>query len=49
MLRGRKRYHCMLKAGDWPSIRRVYAALRGEFAGSGDLRLSLDLEPVNML
>jgi len=49
MLRGRKRFHCLLKAADWPSIRAVYAKA-GELAPmGGDLRLSLDLDPLNML
>ena len=49
LLRGRKRYQLMLKAGDWPSIRNVYAAVRRELPARSDIRASLDLDPVNML
>ncbi|MCL2123260.1 MAG: primosomal protein N', partial [Desulfovibrionaceae bacterium] len=48
MLRGRKRFHCLLKAQDWPAIRMAYAkAARG--VDGNVLRLALDLDPVNML
>jgi primosomal protein N' (replication factor Y) len=49
MLRGRLRRHCMLKGEDWSAVRRVFAAIRHEFSGEAGLRLSLDLEPLNML
>lgn len=49
MLRGRKRYQCLLKAPDWNAVRAVYAAIRDALAGPGDLRAELDLDPVNML
>jgi primosomal protein N' (replication factor Y) len=48
MLRGRKRFQCLLKAKDWASIRAVFAAA----VATLDCRLlrpSLDLDPVNML
>lgn len=49
MLRGRKRFHCLLKAADWPSLRAVYAKA-GELATpGGELRVSLDLDPLSML
>ena len=48
MLRGRKRFHCLLKAQDWPAIRAAYA--KAACGADGDrLRLALDLDPVNML
>lgn len=48
LLRGRRRFQCLLKARDWPSVRAVCAApLSGPFPG--DLRIHLDLDPVNML
>jgi len=49
MLRGRKRYQCLLKAQDWNAVRAIYAAIRDALAGPGDLRAALDLDPVNML
>ncbi len=48
ILRGRRRFHCLLKSADWPSVRRLY----GDIAAGTDmrhLRLFLDLDPVNML
>ncbi len=47
LLRGRKRFHCLLKAGDWPSIRAVFGQARQELKQS-QMRLSLDLDPLNM-
>ncbi len=49
MLRGRKRFHCLLKAGDWPALRGVYQVVAGEMQGFDELRLALDLDPVDML
>ncbi len=49
MLRGRKRFHCLLKAGDWPALRGVYQAVAAEMQGLDELRLALDLDPVDML
>jgi len=48
MLRGRKRFHCLLKAQDWPSIRTAYARAVNGVDGNM-LRLALDIDPVNML
>ncbi|MDR0239609.1 MAG: primosomal protein N' [Deltaproteobacteria bacterium] len=48
MLRGRKRFHCLLKAQDWPAIRMAYARAANGVDGNM-LRLALDLDPVNML
>ncbi len=48
LLRGKKRFQCLLKAADWPSVRAVCAAaLSGPFPG--DLRVAVDLDPVNMM
>lgn len=52
MLRGRRRFHCLLKGGDWQNIRQVFAAVAKNlepYTSGGDLRLSLDLDPVDML
>lgn len=49
MLRGRKRFNCLLKAADWPSIRAVYARADALVTPGGELRLGLDLDPLNML
>jgi primosomal protein N' (replication factor Y) len=48
-LRGRRRFHCLLKAPDWPSIRTLYARLEEQVPRHGKLRLALDLDPVDML
>jgi len=48
MARGRKRFHCLLKAQDWPAIRAAYARA-AHAADNKLLRLALDLDPVNML
>lgn len=48
LLRGRKRFQCLLKADDWPSIRALFAAA-GATPGTSHLRISLDLDPVNMM
>lgn len=48
LLRGRKRFQCLFKAGDWQAIRSLYASLL-PFASPPNLRISLDIDPVNML
>jgi primosomal protein N' (replication factor Y) len=48
MVRGRKRFHCLLKARDWPAIRAAYAKAASAVDGNM-LRLALVLDPVNML
>ena len=52
-LQGRLRFQALLKADDWLSIRKAYSrALVRAFGGGSipkELRLSLDLDPVNML
>jgi len=49
LLRGRRRFHCLLKSEDWNAIRQVYAVVAQAAAGHESLRLSLDLDPVDML
>lgn len=48
-LKGRKRFHCLLKALQWHDIREVYGSLRRALPGSLSLRVTLDLDPMNML
>jgi primosomal protein N' (replication factor Y) len=48
LLKGRRRFHCLLKGQDWNALRALYAsALKA--ARRTRLRLSLDLDPVSML
>ncbi|KAB1443472.1 replication restart helicase PriA [Pseudodesulfovibrio senegalensis] len=49
MLRGRRRFNCLLKAGDWPAVRQLFAALRDANPATAKIRMSLDLDPVSML
>lgn len=49
MLRGRRRYNCLLKAGQWPDIRSVFAAFSSWNPDPANIRMRLDLDPVNML
>ncbi len=49
-LQGRLRFQCLLKAADWQNIRQAFAlALHDTAPQPHDLRVSLDLDPVNML
>ncbi|MCR4665835.1 MAG: primosomal protein N' [Desulfovibrio sp.] len=48
MLRGRKRYQCLVKSADWPRIRELYESSLKE-GRPRNLRTSLDLDPMNML
>lgn len=49
-LQGRMRFQCLVKAQDWQSIRQTYAlALKAVSPLPRDLRVTLDLDPVNML
>ncbi|MDR0338848.1 MAG: primosomal protein N' [Desulfovibrio sp.] len=47
-LKGRRRWHCLLKGTDWPPLRALYAEAQ-RLNANGFLRLGLDLDPVNML
>ncbi|NLW81399.1 MAG: primosomal protein N' [Desulfovibrionales bacterium] len=49
ILRGRKRFQCLLKADNWPAIRGVCAEMRASLAGEKHVRMSVDLDPVDML
>jgi primosomal protein N' (replication factor Y) len=48
LLRGRRRFHCLLKGQDWKDLRALYAAAL-KIVRQTRLRLGLDLDPVNML
>ncbi|MFO7718552.1 MAG: primosomal protein N', partial [Desulfohalobium sp.] len=48
-LRGRFRYHCLLKGENWQEMRGVYQQVRQEFAKVRQLRIQLDLDPVHMM
>lgn len=47
-LKGRSRWHCLIKGHDWQSLRALYSDAL-EAIGKGCLRVRLDLDPVNML
>ena len=49
VLRGRKRFQCLLKGDAWPAIRGVCAEMRKMLAGDKHVRMSVDLDPVDML
>jgi primosomal protein N' (replication factor Y) len=48
-LRGRNRFHCLVKAQRWPTVRELYARVAGLAPRGGDFRVQLDLDPLNML
>ncbi len=48
LLRGQKRYHCLIKSQDWHTIRTTYAKML-QCINRKILRVSLDLDPINML
>lgn len=48
-IKDRKRFHCLLKSQQWQDIREVYGALHKTLPRTSPLRVSLDLDPVNML
>jgi primosomal protein N' (replication factor Y) len=47
-LKGRRRWHCLVKGPDWQPLRGLYSAAL-ENTRKSPLRLRLDLDPVNML
>ena len=49
LLRGQRRYQCLLKAGNWREIRELFAKVSVKCPANSHLRLSLDLDPVNLL
>jgi len=49
LVRDRRRFNCLLKAPDWPSIRQCYAKALGALGTHSKVRLQLDLDPVDMM
>ncbi len=49
LLRGRTRYQCLLKSANWPAIRKLYGMFFSRFTTHQKLRISLDLDPIDML
>lgn len=49
VLRGRKRFQCLLKGRNWPDIRGVCIGVRDVVGGDRSVRMSVDLDPVDML
>ena len=49
LLRGRRRFHCLLKAPDYGAVRAVYAAAKALAKPGGELRVSLDYDPLSLL
>jgi primosomal protein N' (replication factor Y) len=47
-LKGRRRWHCLIKGSEWAPLRGLFAAAL-EKTRNGPLRLRIDLDPVNML
>ena len=48
-LRGRTRYQCLLKSPDWKEIRSLCSEFLYKYASNSKFRISLDLDPVQML
>lgn len=49
MLRGRKRFNCLLKGNDWGKIRTLYAYLAQANPNPRKIRTGLDLDPLTTL
>lgn len=49
ILRGRKRFQCLLKANSWPLIRGVCTEMRNMLPQFKNVRMVVDLDPVDML
>ncbi|MDR1777512.1 MAG: primosomal protein N' [Desulfovibrio sp.] len=48
LLRGRRRFHCLLKGRNWPDLRHLYFVAKA-VNKKDSVRISLDIDPVNML
>lgn len=51
LLKGRFRFQCLIKGQNWNSIRQIFSSSlpKEKFLKKNDLRISLDIDPVNML
>jgi primosomal protein N' (replication factor Y) len=49
VLRGRKRFHSLLKSDTWPAIRCVFGGVKEALGQEKQVRLSLDLDPLDMM
>ncbi|WP_272700108.1 replication restart helicase PriA [Desulfovibrio sp. Fe33] len=49
MLRGRKRFNCLLKSDDWGKVRGLYAAMARANPEPREVRTALDLDPLSTL
>jgi primosomal protein N' (replication factor Y) len=49
MLRGRKRFNCLLKGHDWGKVRTLYAHLAQANPCPAKIRIALDLDPLTTL
>jgi primosomal protein N' (replication factor Y) len=49
MLRGRKRFNCLLKSDDWGKVRTLYAAMARSNPDPRNVRTGLDLDPLSTL
>ena len=48
-LNGRERQQCLVKSGEWPDIRRFFHYIRHGMQNFKQCRVTLDLDPLNML
>ena len=49
LLRGQKRFQCLLKANDWTHVRGIYSKVLAVLPASSKLRVSLDIDPGSMM
>ena len=49
MLRGRRRFNCLLKGGDWVVLRGLYARMSAANPDPRKVRTSLDLDPMTTM
>jgi len=49
MLRGRKRFNCLVKSDGWPKVRTVFAHMAAANPDPRQVRASLDLDPLSTL
>jgi primosomal protein N' (replication factor Y) len=49
LIAGRLRHHCLIKASDWPAVRDVFAVAQRLAQPHQKMRISLDLDPVDMM